>query len=98
MHHMHRSPSASPSAYIRTPTDDGPNNRLLAMLPDEDFRRLRPALTRVPLRFKHVLQRQFEPIQFVYFPNGGVVSVTTLLAGGGMVEVALVGNEGMLGI
>jgi CRP-like cAMP-binding protein len=34
----------------------------------------------------------------VYFPNGGVISVTTVLSDGTMVETATIGNEGMIGL
>ena len=38
------------------------------------------------------------PVKDVYFPNGGVFSVTNAMRDGGLVEVATVGREGMLGI
>ena len=47
---------------------------------------------------KQVLQKQGEPIQYVYFPNGGVVSITTVLPDGTTVEAATIGVEGMLGV
>jgi hypothetical protein len=57
-------------------------NRFLAGLPAADLRRLRPMLTTVPLHPKQVLQKQGEQIRHVYFPNGGLVSLTTALADG----------------
>jgi CRP-like cAMP-binding protein len=75
-----------------------PHNRLLAILSDEDFRRLRPHLKTVSLDSKHVLYKQGERLRYVYFPNGGVVSMATLLPDGAMVEVATVGDEGIVGI
>jgi CRP-like cAMP-binding protein len=45
-----------------------------------------------------VLYKHGEPIRQVYFPNGGVVSITTTLVDGTRVEAATVGDEGMLGI
>jgi len=80
------------------PTDGRPKNRLLAALPADDFNRLRSHLKTVPLVLKQVLQKQGEPIRHVYFPNGGVVSITTVLSSGTQVEAATVGDEGMLGI
>ena len=79
------------------PTDGRPKNRLLAALPAEDFERLRPLLRTVPIRIKQVLQENGEPLHAVYFLNGGVASMTTVLSDG-MVESATVGDEGMLGI
>jgi CRP-like cAMP-binding protein len=67
-------------------------------MPDEDFRRLLPDLTTIPIRTKQVLHKQGEPIRQVYFPNGGVCSITTVLSDGTTVEAATVGDEGMLGV
>jgi CRP-like cAMP-binding protein len=47
---------------------------------------------------KQTLYREGETMGHVYFPNGGVVSITTVLASGVMVEAATVGDEGMVGI
>jgi CRP-like cAMP-binding protein len=44
------------------------------------------------------LQHQGTPLTDVYFPNGGVFSVTSEMREGALVEVATVGREGMLGI
>ena len=88
-----------PAPDVRPPPTDGPPpNRLLASLPAADYRRLRPYLTTVPIRVRQVLQRRGEPIRAVFFPNGGVVSITTPLLDGTSVEAATVGDEGMLGI
>lgn len=75
-----------------------PANRLLAALADEDFEVLRPHLKTIPLTPKQLLHRQGERLRAIYFPNGGVVSLVTVLADGGMVEAAPVGDEGMVGI
>jgi len=83
---------------VRPPPVDRPKNRLLAALPDEDFQRVRPHLTTVPLTVKHTLLKRRAPIRYVYFPNGGVCSVTAMMKNGNAVEVATVGDEGMIGI
>ena len=57
-----------------------------------------PGLTVIPIPTKKVLQKQGEPIRYVYFPNGGVCSITTVLTDGTTVEAATVGDEGMLGV
>lgn len=83
----------------RQPSVDGrPKNRLLAALPAEDFERLRPHLTTIPVRARQVLHKQGETIEHVFFPNGGVCSVTTVLSSGATVEAATIGDEGLLGI
>jgi CRP-like cAMP-binding protein len=63
-----------------------------------DFARLQPHLKTIPIRLRQVLQKNGEPVEFVYFLNGGVASITTVLSDGTMVEAATVGDEGMLGL
>jgi CRP-like cAMP-binding protein len=87
-----------PRAEPPPPSDGRPKNRLLAALPAGDFDRLRPLLITVPVHVKQVLQENGEPLDAVYFLNGGVASITTVLSDGTMVEAATVGDEGMLGV
>lgn len=87
-----------PATNSRALSDGLPKNRLLAALPADDFRRLSPFLKRVPIRLKQVLQKNGAPVRVVYFLNGGVASITTVLADGTSVEAATVGDEGMLGV
>jgi CRP-like cAMP-binding protein len=75
-----------------------PKNRLLARLPPEDFARIQAHLTTVPTKVRQVFHKRGEPIREVFFPNGGVASVTAGMRDGEMVEVATVGDEGMVGI
>src|SRR5580658_4432693 len=73
-------------------------NRLLARLPPEEYRRLLPHLQVVPLALKHVLYEARSPIDYAYFPNRGVVSVLTVMEDGRAIEVATIGDEGMVGL
>ena len=75
-----------------------PANRLLAALPADVFDRLRPDLHPIPTTTHQVFQRQGAPVEHVYFPNGGLASITTVLEDGGTVEAATVGDEGLVGI
>jgi CRP-like cAMP-binding protein len=52
----------------------------------------------MPLKFKQMLQKQGEKVTAVYFPGSGVCSIVNVMRDGRMVEVATVGNEGMVGI
>jgi CRP-like cAMP-binding protein len=83
-----------PSSSSRPP----PANNLLAALPADDYARLAPTLRNTPLKLKRFLHKPGEAVDQVYFPGGGFVSVVTVLKDGGMVEVATIGREGMLGI
>jgi len=60
--------------------------------------RRRPHLETVALRQQEVLYEADRPISYIHFPRSGVVSLLINLPGGGMVEVAMVGREGMLGV
>jgi CRP-like cAMP-binding protein len=73
-------------------------NRLLAALPAVEYRRLLPSLTVEPLKFKQILQKRDENLRAVYFPGGGVCSVTNVMQDGRLIEVATVGKEGMIGL
>ena len=80
------------------PVDSRPKNKLLACLPRADFDRVRPHLKTVPIKVRQVLHPVNEPVRQVYFLNGGVASMTTVMQDGSMVEIATVGDEGMVGI
>lgn len=74
------------------------NNRLLASLPQEEYERLVPYLEPVFLDFKRELYQPNVRIEFVYFPLDGVYSLLSLTSEGDLIEVATVGNEGMVGL
>jgi CRP-like cAMP-binding protein len=80
----------------RPPPTANPN-RLLAALPADEYQRIAQSLETVPLKLKAVIHRAGEPIAHVYFPGGGFCSMLTVLKDGGMVEIATVGREGMVG-
>jgi len=86
------------SPFPCNPSNGRPQNRLLALLSDEDFRHLRPRLKTVSLDPKQVLHKQGERVRHVYFPTGGIVSMATLLPDGSMVEVATIGDDGVVGV
>jgi len=73
-------------------------NRLLAALPAADYARVHGLLHMQTAGPGRTLQEHGAPIRHVYFPNGGVFSVTNRMRDGALVEVATVGIEGMLGI
>ncbi|MGC1184904.1 MAG: Crp/Fnr family transcriptional regulator [Candidatus Dormiibacterota bacterium] len=79
-------------------TVDVHENRILACLPPEDRGRLMTKLSPVFLRVKTVLFEPGQLVDAVYFPLDGVISLVTPLEDGAIVEVATVGNEGMVGV
>jgi CRP-like cAMP-binding protein len=74
-----------------------PLNKILAMLPRDDFERIAPHLVVVPMRFKQILHKQDAPIEHVVFPGGGACSLTKVMHDGKVAEIATIGNEGVIG-
>jgi len=83
-----------------TPTavNDPVSNRLLAALPRAECERLIPHLEFVHLPRGKILFEAGALIHYAYFPLKGVISLLGMTENGETVEVAMVGNEGMLGI
>jgi CRP-like cAMP-binding protein len=75
-----------------------PRNRILAALPEPDRARLAASLERVALGPKQVLFDVDKPIEHVYFPEDGVVSVLSVATDGSAVETGTVGYEGIVGL
>lgn len=75
-------------------------NRLLDRLPPPDFKPLARAMKPVRLNARQVLFRTDNSVDHIYFPTTAVLSlaVSTLPEGGQGIEVATVGNEGLVGI
>jgi CRP-like cAMP-binding protein len=73
-------------------------NRLLAVLPPPEADALAAHLEPVFLPVERVLYERDAPIEHVYFPTRGVVSMVSSMETGSIVEIATVGREGMVGI
>ena len=71
-------------------------NRLLAALPKDDYDRLLPHLEKVSLPLRDILYEANGPIEHVYFPLSGVVSLV-IMDSGSTLEVGIIGNEGLVG-
>ena len=74
-----------------------PNNDLLASLAADDYALLRPHLTRVHLEQHNVLQQAAQPIEDIFFPLEGMVSVVASFPTGQEIEIAGIGREGAIG-
>jgi CRP-like cAMP-binding protein len=77
---------------------DPHENRILTALPTSDRLQLFEAASSVALCMKTVLFEPGEPVDAVYFPVDGVISLVTPFDDGAIVEVASVGNEGIVGV
>lgn len=78
--------------------DHAGRNRLLDSLPPPLRERFTAHLQPLALAFKQIVSEQDEPIRNVVFVTAGVVSLVTVLENDEIVEVATVGNEGMVGV
>src|ERR1700722_17650292 len=82
----------------RTNADGKPvRNKVLLAVPDDEFRLMRADLRYVDLPSHLSLHEQSQKIEFVYFPNRGMVSQVVVTKDGRTVEVGVVGNEGYAG-
>jgi CRP-like cAMP-binding protein len=75
-----------------------PQNRLLNLLPTEDYERLRPHLQPVEFEHKHLLYEADLHIEYVHFLETGVASLVNTMKNGDAAEVGTIGNEGMVGL
>jgi CRP-like cAMP-binding protein len=73
-------------------------NRLLRALAPATVPQVLLALQPLALRLKDTLITPNAPITAVYFPLDAVISVVSTLADGSMLEVATIGNEGVVGV
>jgi CRP-like cAMP-binding protein len=73
-------------------------NQLLAALPDADLKRWSPDLEFIDLPLGFVLYKPGKTEKFVYFPTSAIVSLLYVLENGDSAEIAVVGNEGIVGI
>jgi CRP-like cAMP-binding protein len=74
------------------------HNQLLAALPPADWHRLRVHLEQVELPVGTMLYEAGTVLRHVYFPANAIVSLVSPLSDGGCTEVAVVGNEGVVGV
>lgn len=73
-------------------------NRLLAALPEEPYQALLSSLEPVPLPLGTAVYESGARQGYVYFPTSGIVSLLYVLSDGASAEIAVTGNEGLVGI
>jgi len=73
-------------------------NHLLDALPESDYERLASHLELVPMPLGGVLYESGSTMRYVYFPTTSIVSLLYVMENGASAEIAIVGNEGILGI
>ena len=78
--------------------DNPRSNHLINVLPESETQRLFPSLELVPLPLGKALYESGDQLNHVYFPTTAIVSLLYELENGASAEIAVVGNEGIVGI
>ena len=73
-------------------------NHLLSALPNTELKRWLPQLEAINLPLGHVLYESGKTEHYVYFPTSAIVSLLYVMKNGDSAEIAVVGNEGIVGI
>lgn len=73
-------------------------NRLLAMLPSEEYERLQPHLENILFTLSQVIYESGGQQRYIYFPTTSIISLLYLMENGSSAEIGVVGNEGVVGI
>ncbi len=82
----------------RTPMQQPVRNHLLAALRPRVLERLSPQFESVPLSLGEVIYEAGAPLSHVYFPINSIVSLLRVMEDGASAEIAVVGNEGVVGV
>src|SRR5689334_20118954 len=77
---------------------DPRQNHLLASLPETEWQRWLPQLEWIDLPLGQVLYESGRTLSHVYFPTTAIVSLLYVMEDGASAEIAVVGNEGIVGI
>lgn len=85
---------ASSAAHANHPE----RNRILAALPDAELARLAPLLHPVAFKKGTVLYHAGDRVTHCYFPVSGILSILSATESGALMEVAMIGSEGLAGI
>jgi len=80
------------------PVADPRRNRLLAALPQAEWQRWLPQLERVEMPLGQILYESGRTLSHVYFPTTAIASLLYVMRNGASAEIAVVGNEGVIGI
>ena len=86
------------SKIVPGSTPSPKQNAILAALPKPDYERLLPDLELVPMPKGWTVSEAGDHVNFLHFPISGIVSLIYILEDGSSSEIALVGNEGMVGV
>ncbi len=77
---------------------DPRSNRLLAALPNAEWQRWLPQLEFVEMPLGQVIYESGVTLRYVFFPTTAIVSLLYVMENGASAEIAVVGNEGLVGV
>ena len=78
--------------------DNPRKNHLLAALAGEQWQRWQPLLEHVDMPLGQVLYESGKTLSHIYFPTTSIVSLLYVMENGASAEIAVVGNEGLVGV
>ncbi len=87
-----------PEAAPQRLAPDARQNRLLASLPEADWQRWRPLLEPIAMPLGHSLYEPGAVPTHAYFPTSAIVSLLYVTESGASAQIAVVGNEGIVGV
>jgi CRP-like cAMP-binding protein len=91
-------PSSRGSGGAALPASNPHQNHLLDALPAADYERIAPHLEPIEMGLGDVLYESGARMRHVYFPTTAIISLLYVMESGASAEIAIVGNEGILGI
>ncbi len=77
---------------------DPKKNHLLGAIPETEWARIEAQLTPVVLQLGDVIYEPDIPQPYLYFPTDSIVSLLYVMEDGASAEIAIVGNEGLVGV
>jgi CRP-like cAMP-binding protein len=87
-----------PATFSPSSSPDPRNNHLLSALPPSDLERIATRLEPVALPLGEALYESGDQLSHVFFPTTAIVSLLYVMENGASAEIAVVGNEGIVGI
>ena len=79
-------------------SDNPHQNYLLDSLPNIEYARLKPYLEPIPMTLGEVVYESGDTLNYLYFPTTCIVSMLYVMENGASAEIAVVGNEGIIGV
>jgi CRP-like cAMP-binding protein len=91
--------SLKDGSHVAAPARQNPHqNHLLDALPRSDYQRVASHLELIPMNLGDVLYESGAKLPYIYFPTTCIISLLYVMEDGASAEIAIVGNEGILGM